>query len=340
MKEKLVNIVYYFVDLLPPLVQHKIKIILNVLFHDWRISSMVMPGFDYYKALYGLSDEEIERRCAGLDQKSLAVMKRFIRVQTRYYITDPANCFYSRKGIYTQAELRESRKWYRESERMRRKYKLRKFVDYASSLVLHHGLRELDDKQKEYLQGSVFVDAGAFIGDSTLVMLQYNPEKIYAFEPSRINGAAYCETMKKNHIPSNRFELVYAGLGKDNTTIESFDDTGFEGTNITERTGNDQIHIVTLDSFMKDRAGRVGFIKTDVEGAGVDLIRGAEQTIRRDLPVLSLAIYHNEDELFGTYQLLKSWELPYRYELKKMSYCWENAEIILMAYPEINHGAK
>ena len=60
MKEKLVNIVYYFVDLLPPLVQHKIKIILNVLFHDWRISSMVMPGFDYYKALYGLSDEEID----------------------------------------------------------------------------------------------------------------------------------------------------------------------------------------------------------------------------------------------------------------------------------------
>ena len=218
---------------------------------------------------------------------------------------------------------------------MRKQYGLDKFMSNAvSSTFFQHGLVTLPEEQLKRLAGTAFIDAGAFIGDSSLILQQYAPSRIYAFEPSQKNCKAFREIMNRNHVAPDRYELITAGLGDMNTMKYNFNDIGNEGASIYSSDGSSPIEICTLDSFWKEEYGRIGFIKADVEGAAVDLLHGAEQTIRKYLPVLSIAVYHNETEFFGVYELLKSWNLPYRIEFQKHYYCWDNAEIVLMAIPE------
>jgi FkbM family methyltransferase len=195
-------------------------------------------------------------------------------------------------------------------------------------------LLTLPEEQLKRLAGTAFIDAGAFIGDSALILQKYAPSRIYAFEPSQKNCKVFREIMNRNHVTPDRYELITAGLGDVNVKMHNFNDTGNEGTSIHNNDGSSTIDICTLDSYWKEEYGRIGFIKADVEGAAVELMRGAEQTIRKYLPVLSIAVYHNETEFFGVYELLKSWNLSYRIEFQKHYYCWDNAEIVLIATPE------
>lgn len=92
--------------------------------------------------------------------------------------------------------------------------------------------------------------------------------------------------------------------------------------------------MVPLDQYVREqRLGPVGLIKADVEGMGLELLKGALETIRRDRPILSLCIYHNREEFLGTYDMLRSLNLPYSY--KVVSYClpWQNNELVLLAHP-------
>lgn len=74
-------------------------------------------------------------------------------------------------------------------------------------------------------------------------------------------------------------------------------------------------------------------IKADVEGMGLKVLNGAEKIIRRDRPLLSLSIYHNEEEFTGIYRTLRSWDLGYHCEIKQFSPLVPHGEYSLFAYP-------
>ena len=334
--KKIITIAYKIIDLFPKRFAERIKIILNVLLHDWSFFPVMVSHWDYIETILALRESSIEDRFYGMDKDSIAILKRFIEIQTLYCIPQHniKYCIYSRNGLWTKEEYRASKKLYRQEMRAKRRYGFKRTSDYLSSLVYHHGLAEFTDAQKSSLAETAFIDAGAFIGDSSLAMLEYGPSKIYAFDPSEKNCEAYRKTMKRKRIAEDCYTLVAAGLGAENKTILNFNDSGSADTRIEDSHGTSSVKIVTLDSFWQDNMGKIGFIKADVEGAGLDLIIGAEQCIRKYLPVLSIAIYHNEKEFFGIYKLLNSWNLPYRFKIRKYSYCWENTEITLLAIPD------
>ena len=60
--------------------------------------------------------------------------------------------------------------------------------------------------------GKVFIDAGAYLGDSVLIMREYHPSRILAFEPSRANQKLFREVMAANHVTGERVHLVSKGL--------------------------------------------------------------------------------------------------------------------------------
>ena len=66
---------------------------------------------------------------------------------------------------------------------------------------------------------------------------------------------------------------------------------------------------------------------------GLKFLRGAEATIRRDRPLLSLSIYHNEEEFTGIYRTLREWDLGYHCELRRFSPYIMHGEYSLFAYP-------
>ena len=75
-------------------------------------------------------------------------------------------------------------------------------------------------------------------------------------------------------------------------------------------------------------------IKADIEGMGLAMVRGAEEVIRKNRPVLSLSIYHNREELFGIYQTLREWKLDYHCMVRMLAWPLPGfAELSLLAWP-------
>ncbi len=68
------------------------------------------------------------------------------------------------------------------------------------------------------------------------------------------------------------------------------------------------IELITLDELLKPCGSRIAFVKIDVEGHELEVIRGAHETIRKSKPALLVEIWGNPDEegsgAHATFELL------------------------------------
>lgn len=177
-----------------------------------------------------------------------------------------------------------------------------------------------------YIKDKVFIDCGAFNGDSAFFLSKYDPQLILSFEPSAANCALYRENMKNSGIEN--IELIQAGIS---------DEAGFmlleEGGEISKLNPREgyKVDVVALDDFLqKNPHGKIGLIKADLEGMGLKMVKGAIETIKRDRPVLLLSIYHNRDEFLGIYQYLKENVSDYHYKVESLAGL---REVSLIAFP-------
>ncbi|MDD3668892.1 MAG: FkbM family methyltransferase [Alphaproteobacteria bacterium] len=203
------------------------------------------------------------------------------------------------------------------------------------TFLFHHGLYFQNDKLKKYIAGKDFIDGGAYIGDSAIMLNKhYNPKKVWSFEISKKNASLYKENLDNNNIAKDKYALVDMGLGKLKCSL-LIDDIGGQGANILCQ-GDSEIKITDIDSFVKENSLQVGFIKSDVEGVGLDALEGMAETIQKHRPVLCLAIYHNPTEFFdmpprvreicgGEYEIMITQLHPF-YDC--------NNEIVIFAYPK------
>lgn len=130
------------------------------------------------------------------------------------------------------------------------------------------------------------VDLGAFNGDTLQRFLALRGDDFdgyHAFEPIPSQHDQLFRTAVTNpRIPVYPFALAdFNGTGK------------FAGpTGGTRFTANgEELPVRRLDDVLQDV--RIGFIKMDIEGAEPLALRGAEQTIRGQHPVLAISISWN-----------------------------------------------
>jgi FkbM family methyltransferase len=198
-----------------------------------------------------------------------------------------------------------------------------------------YGISLLPDKVIDYIRGKVFFDLGAYDGWSVFELEKYSPKKVHSFDISPKNEALYRETSKNF---SGAFEFHLLALGDSYGEI-LFDDLGTSGTNLfTSYQDPVQAKIIPFDDFVKKELQDevVGVIKMDIEGSELSAVRGAEKTIRRNRPVLSISIYHNPHDFFEIKPLIESWGLGYSFRITKLSLEYEYTPIIdtvLLAYP-------
>jgi hypothetical protein len=256
------------------------------------------------------TDAELEEIFSGLDPASLALARKFMRRQYRC----PRNGFMVHpKYFYDDAEKSEYRKIAPELRRLRRRLHLPVSVG-PESLYYHHGLRFAPDFVKRRIAGRVFADIGGWCGDSALVFGNYDPARILIFEPIAANREKLLRNLARNRVRPGLCEVVPFGLS-DRASVEN----GMECR--------------TLDSFAAASAP-FGVLKADIEGMGLKFLRGAEATIRRDRPLLSLSIYHNEEEFTGIFRTIKEWKIAYHCEIRQFSPYAMHGEYSLFAYPE------
>ena len=149
------------------------------------------------------------------------------------------------------------------------------------------GIFELADSES-------YFDCGAFTGDTIAEFLKATGGKyrhIWAVEPDKSNYNRlihYIENEKLINIDVvNKGLYSYAGK-------LPFQETGSMLSMITDNSDN-YIEIDTIDHIAAGKP--VTYLKMDVEGVELEAMKGAEQTIRKNKPVLGISIYHKPQDL-------------------------------------------
>ncbi len=154
------------------------------------------------------------------------------------------------------------------------------------------------------------VDGGAFDGDTVVAFAQRTQgqyRRVHAFEADPANIGA----LHRRIASLQRVDVHPFGLWKSETTLRLA--AGQGATSNVADTGTIAIQVRPLDQL---DLGPVSFLKLDIEGAEIPALQGATETIRQHKPKLSLAVYHNPEELATIAELIASIRPDYRFRLR------------------------
>lgn len=165
-------------------------------------------------------------------------------------------------------------------------------------------------------ENEVFIDAGAFDGDTTEAFIQRDPnyKKIYLFEPGKKNF----ETARKKLLGKRNIEFLQLGLSDCNGEL-SFNDQAGSASAIIE-TGQKLIQVVALDKILPEEP--VTFIKLDIEGWEMTALRGAESIIKKNRPKMAVAVYHSAKDFREIPQYLLKIHPNYEIHLRHYTQGW------------------
>ncbi|MGQ0709302.1 MAG: FkbM family methyltransferase [Rhodoferax sp.] len=153
----------------------------------------------------------------------------------------------------------------------------------------------------------IFLDGGAFVGDTLGQFLLFNDgcySRYYAVEPDERNVGLLAEYVEKNSLAN--VELIGAGLWSDCGVLK-FSGAGSTESKVAED-GETVIDVVAIDEVAPDAT----FIKMDIEGAEMEALNGARNTILNNRPKLAVCVYHEPSHLWEVPSFIKSIHPEYK----------------------------
>lgn len=188
---------------------------------------------------------------------------------------------------------------------------------------------EFFPKDKDLLNfnsDGIFIDGGAYDGDSYLRYLSRNPKNpsAYLFEP---DSKIYHKALKRL-VMYPEAKIFNVCLHSQDGQISFLTTGGMDGS--ISKSGNQTVKAMRIDSL---NIKKIAHIKLDVEGAEEDVLLGAINKIQNDHPSLAIACYHKSRDIWYMYQFLKNnIDRPYHYYLRHYSQTLDDT--ILYAIPQ------
>jgi len=135
--------------------------------------------------------------------------------------------------------------------------------------------------------GMVAVDIGAHIGYFTLIMAKYvgKSGSVYAFEPASNNFALLQRNILENNYQNIKpFQLAVSDKVGERTLFVSANSHGSNSfvPNHVINASPIKVKVINLNSFFKGYKGRLDFIKIDVEGAELAVLKGMSGIIKKN----------------------------------------------------------
>ena len=199
-------------------------------------------------------------------------------------------------------------------------------LDIEDSVFYYeHGLVFLPKQVLEYIRGNDFLDIGTFHGDSIFALNKYGFKTIHGFDISKISLEKTFQNLKNANISLDNIKLNCSYVGAKSSLEVVIHDTGKSNLQpITDGSSTDgkgyQIETMAIDDYFWNTPNSVKLFKADVEGALLDVILGSKRVISENKPILLLAVYHNPHEFFEVKNLIQSWDLNYKFMLKKLTH--------------------
>jgi len=142
-----------------------------------------------------------------------------------------------------------------------------KFPQYNGTVhVLYSKYGTSNIKNKNNIKNKSVIDAGAYIGDSSVILSEFTNKKVYAFEPIDENYEKLLRTISLNKLEKKIIPIkMCLGEKKENKTlyanINQLDTANSKYGNKKYITKS-----ITVDDFVKENNLKIGIIKSDIEG--------------------------------------------------------------------------
>lgn len=174
----------------------------------------------------------------------------------------------------------------------------------------------------------IFVDAGSYNLYTSSQFAKWCPnyKEIYAFEPDKENYELCKKNLEKYCLQN--VNLINAGLWKEKTTLNFSHQGDLGAGSCLESFGDSLVPVVSLDEILQGK--ECTLIKMDIEGAEMDALRGAADTIRKWKPRLAICIYHKPTDIIDIPLYIK--ELVPQYKMKIRHYSTYFFDTVLYAY--------
>jgi len=272
-----------------------------------------------------------------LDLERLKNKKKYIFIITSSFIKEIAktllncniSCFYSYIYILSFDKWKikdEDQKYINQVNNILSDEKsidiLNKIVNYrnigkADFSDVHSKEQYFFDKFK-YTDKEVFLDGGAYDGREIhkfIDITKGNFLKVYSFELSPINYQA----VKKNIVNSEKVHTYNLGLWNKEAYLEVKENGPGARVNISnENTEDKEPNLIAIDEFFNDKETPT-FIKMDIEGAELEALKGAKNTIVKNKPKLAICLYHKPDDLWKIPLYLKDLVPEYKFYIRHHS---------------------
>ena len=173
----------------------------------------------------------------------------------------------------------------------------------------------------------VFVDLGAYTGDSILSFLRNYKDaydKIYAYEITPQTYHSLVENLKEY---PNIF-CYLKGVGDKSGMLSVINSQVDASANTLIMNESGIIPIVTLDEDIKEK---ITMIKADIEGMEQEALKGALNHIKNDHPKLLISVYHKNEDLWKIPKMIKEIDSTYKFYLRYHGGCIYPTEITLIA---------
>jgi FkbM family methyltransferase len=142
--------------------------------------------------------------------------------------------------------------------------------------------------------GDVVFDCGAHHGCTTILFSKWvgSEGRVVAFEPFPSNAAILARNIELNQLTNVALEQKVLGAQRGRASISAESDAHV----ISQARVGIELPMVPLDDYVDQRPT---FLKIDVEGFEVDVVRGAQEVLRL-LPKLAIEIHGDALSRYGT----------------------------------------
>lgn len=158
----------------------------------------------------------------------------------------------------------------------------------------------------------VFVDLGAYIGDTLDDFLRESLnryKKIYCYEFSRQNA----DKLEERARGQRDVVVRKCAVGGEHGWVANANEGNDSSADRVIVSDSGEIEVVTLDD---DITEKITFIKSDIEGAELDALKGAENHIKRDHPKLAFSIYHGNQDIWRIADYVNSLDDTYKFYIR------------------------
>jgi FkbM family methyltransferase len=183
----------------------------------------------------------------------------------------------------------------------------------VSNIMVESDWHYYEVEQTKVGNDDIVIDCGAAEGLFSL-MVAKRCRKVYAIEPL----PRFVESMKLTFSKFDNVEIVPCALS-DEKGFEKMSSRGVLSSMVGLDEDGVRVKVNTVDNLFVKKRIRVDYIKADLEGYEMKMLRGASETIRAYDPKIAITTYHKANDAEEISAFLKHINPSYNIRLKGIS---------------------